>query len=587
MRPYEDVMANNVILLMKHCPSDVSTRKELLVSTRHILATEFRKGFFRHIDVMMDERMISGSSRFSTVEQLRPLGYSILADLIHHARTLLTPAQLARAVRIFSRVLHDADMDMPLSLQVNAVKLIMHLVDQIFNNKDPNPQVGRDLLLRILSSFVQKVRTVREKIPELLVNVEKEIQERSEASEGGGITVLKSTSCKTDEDANGVISSPTSQLRDLQSLLRSLFQAMKTVVWCISNYAQQREKERQRALSAGEEQFPLPSFATTKENDEINSAMLKLTNGERELVSEYIVWGLPCLRAFRITHHPSGSLLPTSPPPQYREMVEAFASSLTVLDGFNIRKTMVPNLPIIMKELDKDPELITMFKYLLLNNGKNVSYECCDLVFGHLVDNLEVLSYINTPDDVTHLQHIDENDSNEERQSNEITLSKRGQNLYKLFIIVFSSLSKYSKNETAILPHLLTFVPDCIRRSMEGHTWPGPYLSILRMLFQTLGGKFDASNKEMVPLLPTILNGFYRIYLATKNEQLRLMIVELMLTIAPRTEIEVLPHLPLLVKVLIPALQSNRGDLVNIGLRTREKLFMMILLCNHFRSKLF
>jgi transformation/transcription domain-associated protein len=268
-------------------------------------------------------------------------------------------------------------------------------------------------------------------------------------------------------------------------------------------------------------------------------------------------------------------------------MVEAFASSLTVLDGFNIRKTMVPNLPIIMKELDKDPELITMFKYLLLNNGKNVSYECCDLVFSHLVDNLEVLSYINTPDDVTHLQHIDENDSNEERQSNEITLSKRGQNLYKLFIIVFSSLSKYSKNETAILPHLLTFVPDCIRRSMEGHTWPGPYLSILRMLFQTLGGKFDASNKEMLPLLPTILNGFYRIYLATKNEQLRLMIVELMLTIAPRTEIEVLPHLPLLVKVLIPALQSNRGDLVNIGLRTREKLFMMIFLCNHFRSKLF
>jgi transformation/transcription domain-associated protein len=65
MKPYEDVMAHNVVCLLKHCPREaLSTRKELLVATRHILATDFRRGFFRHVDVLMDERIIAGNSRY-------------------------------------------------------------------------------------------------------------------------------------------------------------------------------------------------------------------------------------------------------------------------------------------------------------------------------------------------------------------------------------------------------------------------------------------------------------------------------------------------------------------------------------------
>jgi hypothetical protein len=30
--------------------------QELLVATRHVLATDFRKGFFTHIDILLDER---------------------------------------------------------------------------------------------------------------------------------------------------------------------------------------------------------------------------------------------------------------------------------------------------------------------------------------------------------------------------------------------------------------------------------------------------------------------------------------------------------------------------------------------------
>ena len=50
MQPYEKQISSSVINLLKNCPADaVATRKELLVATRHILATEFRKGFFSEV----------------------------------------------------------------------------------------------------------------------------------------------------------------------------------------------------------------------------------------------------------------------------------------------------------------------------------------------------------------------------------------------------------------------------------------------------------------------------------------------------------------------------------------------------------
>jgi len=40
--------------LLKSCPSEsLNTRKELLVATRHILATDFRNGFFTQIDTLL------------------------------------------------------------------------------------------------------------------------------------------------------------------------------------------------------------------------------------------------------------------------------------------------------------------------------------------------------------------------------------------------------------------------------------------------------------------------------------------------------------------------------------------------------
>lgn len=88
MKPHQDSIAGSVIALMRTCPVNaVATRKEvsdndkeevngyvnffnanpiallrsqLLVATRHILATDFRAGFFKNADLLFSEKMLIG-----------------------------------------------------------------------------------------------------------------------------------------------------------------------------------------------------------------------------------------------------------------------------------------------------------------------------------------------------------------------------------------------------------------------------------------------------------------------------------------------------------------------------------------------
>ena len=78
-----------------------------------------------------------------------------------------------------------------------------------------------------------------------------------------------------------------------------------------------------------------------------------------------------------------------------------------------------------------------------------------------------------------------------------------------------------------------------------------------------------SSYKELLPLIPTILNKLYQIYNATYSPPLRHVIIELCLTIPSRLS-TLLPHLPLLIKQIIPALNSNTGTLINLSMRTLE-----------------
>ena len=157
-------------------PESASIRKDILVATRHILATDFRVGFFSQIDVLLDEKLLIGqgtsTSARSSHETLRPLACSTLADLVHHVRGELGIKHLSRVVYIFSCNIHDASL--PLAIQTTSVRLLLNLVENIFHKNDAE---GRALLVRILHCLVCKFATLK-------VHIARQLEESKAKADG-------------------------------------------------------------------------------------------------------------------------------------------------------------------------------------------------------------------------------------------------------------------------------------------------------------------------------------------------------------------------------------------------------------------
>ena len=88
------------------------------------------------------------------MQDLRPLAYSALADLVHHVRSSLTMGQLRRVVHMYSRNVHDPTL--PATIQTTSVRLLLNLTDFIFHNSEADPRAGKLLLLRVLRTLVLK-----------------------------------------------------------------------------------------------------------------------------------------------------------------------------------------------------------------------------------------------------------------------------------------------------------------------------------------------------------------------------------------------------------------------------------------------
>ncbi len=74
-------------------------------------------------------------------------------------RAKLDMKQLGNIIFLFSRNIHDPSL--PLTIQTTSVRLLLNLVDNIFHNKDPEKDKGRDLLVRILYTLVNKFKTLK------------------------------------------------------------------------------------------------------------------------------------------------------------------------------------------------------------------------------------------------------------------------------------------------------------------------------------------------------------------------------------------------------------------------------------------
>ena len=578
LKPYEDRLASNVVALMSTCPREfISTRKELLVATRHLLNSDFRNGFFRHVDALLDERVLIGSHhRYSDQTILRPLGYTTLSDLVHHVRSVLTMTQMSRVVGMFSRVLHDSSMTLPMSTQYTAVRTLLSVVDIVFHNKDPNAQIGRDILVRILKTLVDKLSTLKDYYP-LEVKGTGEVETGESTSDKGSYVDAMEVDEKerslalTHEEVMVKLelpagTDPAEAIKDLKSMVRAIIVGHKTVIWYINNYRAQREKEKI--------EYATPPVGA---NEEVASAMLKMTHSERDLIDNYIVLALPCIKLLNEGGDPTKPSDKPSTSDQYRDALTYFAAAFTTLDGPDLRRTLGRRLELVVEAIVDEPTVMVIPRHLLGSNA-TTSFEFCSLLLAFLVERMEELATTRPPNtrfisppsgrdynEVERLKKLTQETSKRPEETVE-ERTKRSATYLQLFERVLKSLSVYPENEKALRPHLKRIVSTCLRSSMEKSDFQSDnYCMLLRYVFRSISaGKFEDSYRELLPLIPTVLNGMYRIVRATDDAVHHYTAIELFLTIPARLS-SLLPHMNLLLRIIIRALQSSSGDLVNLG----------------------
>ncbi|EJU06480.1 hypothetical protein DACRYDRAFT_19621 [Dacryopinax primogenitus] len=154
LRKYEMQIPEICVRLLQDIPREsAAVRRELLIAIRHIFNTEFRVNFKTQIDAFLDERIVIGSGA-TAVQYLRPLGYSMLADLVHHVRAELKIEQIEKVLVTYTVIWLNPALG-PDVITVCA-KLLLNLVESLVKCSDKQ-RAGR-LLVRLVESIVQKLK---------------------------------------------------------------------------------------------------------------------------------------------------------------------------------------------------------------------------------------------------------------------------------------------------------------------------------------------------------------------------------------------------------------------------------------------
>ena len=166
---------------------------------------------------------------------------------------------------------------------------------------------------------------------------------------------------------------------------------LKTVIWCVNNY--RIPKDAPSSIPS------TPKESTPSSLPGAESYKYKFTDYERDLVSKYLVWGLECLRIYRVPP-------PTSPPPstlsvtpstphelkaisEYREVLDSFAASFTVLDLYNLLTIVGLHIGGLFDALLEDPQIMAFPQNLLVH--PQVSQTFAEVVLNFLMARIDEL----------------------------------------------------------------------------------------------------------------------------------------------------------------------------------------------------
>ncbi|KAL8827579.1 MAG: hypothetical protein Q9191_003095, partial [Dirinaria sp. TL-2023a] len=527
-----------VVRLLRDCPSEKSaTRKELLIAIRHTINFNFRKIFLTKIDDLLDARTLIGDG-LTVYETLRPLAYSLLADLIHHVRDTLNRDQIRKTVDVFSMNLHD---NFPgTSFQTMSAKLLLNMADSIANLKDKKD--ARHFLIMILSAIAEKFAAMNRhyrnavKLSKLYEQqtidaiAEDHLLDSGNPPDWDDIDIFTATPIKTsnpkDRGANPV--------DDNKFLFKNLLTGLKGMF-----YQLRLCNPDTPAMDPANAPPNWSEISHGYDAEEVD-VIKKLFREGAHVFRYYSSEQPPTEATYNSPLEFLGNQYMVQSGKEEKELLETFATVFHSIDPATFHEVFHSEIPRLYEMMFEHTALLHIPQFFLASEATSPSFAGMLLQF--LMDRIGDVG------------------------SSDI---KKSSILLRMFKLSFMAVTLFSQpNEPVLLPHVTNIVTKAIQLSTTAEE-PMNYFYLLRSLFRSIGGgRFELLYKEILPLLEMLLEVLNNLLLAARKPQERDLYVELCLTVPARLS-NLLPHLSYLMRPLVIALRAG-SDLVSQGLRTLE-----------------
>ncbi|KAF1954112.1 hypothetical protein CC80DRAFT_493961 [Byssothecium circinans] len=528
-----------VVRLLKDCPREKSgARKELLVAIRHIINFNFRKIFLKKIDELLDERTLIGDG-LTVYETMRPLAYSMLADLIHHLRDSLNKEQIRRTVEVYTKNLHDTFPGT--SFQTMSAKLLLNMAECIA--KLESKEDARYFLIMILNAIGDKFASMNRQYhnavkvsaayssPSIDAVEENHMAVQSSPPDWDEIDIFNATPIKTSNPRER----SSDPIADNKFLFKNLLHGLKNLFYQLRACNPAKIKDEIDAANASANWHEV-SYGYNAEEVEV---LIKLF---REGAKVFRYYGTD--KPAETQGLSPGDLMSNqhmmSSGKEEKELLETFATVFHHIDPATFHEVFSSEIPHLYDMMFDHPALLHVPQFLLASEATSPSFAGMLLQF--LMDRI---AEVGTADVM------------------------KSSVLLRLFKLSFMAVTLFSKqNEQVLLPHVSKIITKSIQLSTTAEE-PMNYFILLRSLFRSIGGgRFEHLYKEILPLLEMLLDVLNNLLATARKPADRDLFVELSLTVPARLS-NLLPHLSYLMRPLVVALRAG-SELVGQGLRTLE-----------------
>ncbi|KAI8965638.1 hypothetical protein F5Y11DRAFT_275738 [Daldinia sp. FL1419] len=526
-----------VVRLLRDCPREKSAaRKELLVAIRHIINFNFRKIFLPKIDELLEEKTLIGDG-LTVYDTLRPLAYSMLADLIHHVRDSLAPEQIRKTVEVYTKNLQD---NFPgTSFQTMSAKLLLNMAECIA--KMQNKVDARHYLLMILNAIGDKFAAMNRQYPNA-VKLSKLYAQQ--AADQVPDTYLADKEHHPEWDETDIFtampiktSNPrdrgTDPVADNKFLFKNLMNGLKNTFYQLRTCNASIQIDPKNAPQHWQE----VSYGFSAEEVKV---IIKLFREGAYVFRYYEIEKPTAESQYASPVEYMANFYMVSSSKEEKDLLETFATVFHCIDPATFHEVFQQEIPRLYEMIFEHTALLHIPQFFLASEATSPSF--CGMLLKFLMERIDEVGSADV---------------------------KRSSILLRLFKLAFMAVTLFAnQNEQVLLPHVVDIVTKSIDLSTKAEE-PMNYFLLLRSLFRSIGGgKFEHLYKQILPLLEMLLDVLNTLLMAARKPAERDLYVELCLTVPARLS-NLLPHLSFLMRPLVVALRAGT-DLVGQGLRTLE-----------------